>query len=252
MFTLAGGRFNYPFDDALATVLEYAFAEDSRLLAPGEDRPGVFDPHPVPKFAYRSYDCVPASPGRALTDLDLLVGAGLNAFAGGDGIDAQLVYALRSFGRRAAGHLDNAYRMEPDFLNLSDAELASSPQEPGSAGWHLYQAWLQGVATPGLRTARVHKVLHHKRPTLFPLLDNKTIDPIREAAREEAERTKKACNSWQLIQREILRQREAFDRLALEFAGQATGVDDVPLSHLRLYDILLWMAVTNQRPGTRS
>jgi hypothetical protein len=97
------------------------------------------------------------------------------------------------------------------------------------------------MATPGLRIARVHKVLHHKRPRLVPLLDNKTTKPIRAAA------DGKRCGSWQLIYDEIHDHAENFQILADEFDKLATGIDDVSLSWLRLYDILVWMKVTRPR-----
>jgi hypothetical protein len=51
----------------------------------------------------------------------------------------------------------------------------------GSAGWHLNRAWRQGMATPELDVARVHKTLHHTRPRPVPLLDNKTAGLIVDA-----------------------------------------------------------------------
>jgi hypothetical protein len=232
-FRLAGGAAVYSAAEALETVAKYAFGTE--IIEPADPRfPDAFEPHEVPRYAYRTYDCVPASPGRRFSDLDLCVVAGLNA-----GVDVPTFARLRSFADRAAGHLDIAHNRQPDFLQLIRDELCDHPPE-GSAGWHLNRAWRQGMATPGLNVARVHKMLHHKRPQLVPLLDNKTIEPITEAARVAG------CNRWQLIWDEIHAHKELFQDLGGEFDKLATGVDDVSLSWLRLYDILVWMKVAGQ------
>ncbi len=119
---------------------------------------GAFTAHHV--YAYRTYDCVPASTGPRFSDLDLLVSAGLNARP-----DVTALAALRSFADRAARHLEAAHALQPDFLQLARTELGDDPPEQ-SAGWHLREAWRQGMATPWQDVARVYKTLHHKRPRL--------------------------------------------------------------------------------------
>ncbi len=230
MFGLAGGAVTYSAAEALDAVGEYAFGIVP--IDPDPRFPGTFAPHAVPRYAYRTYDCVPASDGPGFSDLDLLVTAGLNAR-----VDMTTFARLRSFADRAAGHLDAAHRMQSEFLRLHREEVGDDPPE-GSAGWHLSEAWRQGMATPGLGIARVHKMLHHKRPRLVPLLDNETVKPIRAAA------DARACGSWHLIYDEIHAHAEQFQTLADEFGKLATGIDDVSLSWLRLYDILVWWKVT--------
>jgi Family of unknown function (DUF6308) len=234
VLSLAGGAAAYSAAEALDAVREYAFG--TVMIDPDPLFPGAFASHTVPRYAYRTYDCVPASDGARFSDLDLLVIAGLNAR-----IDMTAFARLRSFADRAADHLDTAHRMQPDFLRLHRDEVGDDPPE-GSAGWHLSLAWRQGMATPGLGIARVHKTLHHKRPGLVPLLDNETVKPIRAAA------DARACGSWQLIHDEIHAHAEHFQILADEFGKLAAGIDDVSLSWLRLYDILVWMKVTQPAP----
>jgi len=230
VFSLAGGAAAYSATQALDAVRKYAFG--TVMIDPDPRFPDAFAPHAVPRYAYRTYDCVPASDGPCFSDLDLLVTAGLNAR-----IDMTTFARLRSFADRAADHLDAARQMQPDFLRLHRDEIGDDPS-PESAGWHLSEAWRQGMATPGLGIARVHKMLHHKRPRLVPLLDNETVKPIRAAA------DARACGSWQLIYDEIHAHAEYFQTLADEFGKLADGIDDVSLSWLRLYDILVWMKVT--------
>lgn len=49
------------------------------IIDPDRRFPDAFASHTVPRYAYRAYDCVPASDGSRFSDLDLLVTAGLNA-----------------------------------------------------------------------------------------------------------------------------------------------------------------------------
>ncbi len=209
----------------------------TETLTPGAGFAGAFASEEVPRFAYRAYDCIPASEGSEFTDLDLLVTAGLNAR-----IDMRALARLRSFAGRAAADLDLAHTMQPDFLDLARDEVGNNPL-PGSAGWHLYRAWEQGMATPMLEIARVHKLLHHKRPRLVPLLDNRTIVPIRHAAMA------RRCTGWQLIWDEIHDHDACFKQLAEQFDEHARDTGGVSLSWLRLYDILIWMRITSERPG---
>lgn len=232
MFRLVSGKVTYSDDEALETVSRYAFSTEA--IAPSQDFPEAFAPHEVPRYGYRTYDCVPASSGPEFTDLDLLVSAGLNA-----DLDVHTLHRLRSFANRAAGHLHLAHRRQPSFLDLTWDELSWDPPKE-SAGWHLHQAWRQGMATPGLNVARVHKALHHKRPCLAPLLDNKTIAPIRDCARAK-EPAGRGWTSWQLIHRELHEHADEFKQLAVSFEELLPVHGGVPLTCLRLYDILVWM-----------
>jgi len=97
------------------------------------------------------------------------------------------------------------------------------------------------MATTDLGVASVHKVLHHKRPHLFPLLDNETVKLIRPAARAAG------CGLRQLIHSELQAHEDAFAGLERDVSVIAGDVGGVPLSWLRLHDILGWMEATGQR-----
>ncbi len=227
MFSLANGFATYSVAEAFETICEYAFG--TVQITPDPHFPSAFAPHEVPRFAYRAYDCILPTAGPQFSSLDLFVTAGLNAR-----VDMKTVVRLRSFADRAAGHLDAAHQLQTDFLRLCRREISNEPPA-GTAGWHLAKAWLQGMATRGLGVARVHKMLHHKRPHLVPLLDNRTVRPLEAAAQAMN------GNQWQVIYDEIHAQVEQFEDLAERFNRLAAENDGVPLSLLRLYDILLWM-----------
>jgi Family of unknown function (DUF6308) len=89
------------------------------------------------------------------------------------------------------------------------------------------------MATPGVGVALTHKVLHHKQPEIFPLLDNLTMEKLsgRHAGR----------SAWQQVHADIATSREEFENLSSEFAQLAAARAGVALSLTRLYDILLWL-----------
>jgi hypothetical protein len=64
--SLAAKRWTIALDEAKAAVAGYAFA----VCEVGDEL--------APRWAYRTYDCIPASPGPDFSDLDILVAAGLN------------------------------------------------------------------------------------------------------------------------------------------------------------------------------
>ena len=63
-FTLAGGAITYSMADAVKTVCSYAF--DTETIRPTRRYPHAFGTHEIPRYAYRTYDCVAASPGYEL------------------------------------------------------------------------------------------------------------------------------------------------------------------------------------------
>jgi hypothetical protein len=137
VFTLAGGSVVYSTAGALTVVCEYAFATET--LEPKSRYQGAFAPRQIPRYAYRPYDCIPASRGRGLTDLDLLITAGRNAR-----IDMRAFARLRSFADRAAADLDAAYSIQANFLKLARNEVGNNPRRglragtctgPGSKAW---------------------------------------------------------------------------------------------------------------------
>jgi hypothetical protein len=79
------------------------------------------------------------------------------------------------------------------------------------------------MSTPDVGRARTHKVLHHKRPALFPLLDRHTADVLRPAGQPLG------WNAWQVIRADIDGSGVGFEELRAWFAGQAVARDGVAL-----------------------
>jgi hypothetical protein len=120
VFRLAGGAANYTYNDALATVRGYMC--ETEEIVPKSRFAGAFKAEQVPRFAYRTYDCVAASPGPELTDLDVLIVVGLNLR-----VDVSILVRLRSFADRAAKSLEQAQQRQSDFRKLTVDELGDEP-----------------------------------------------------------------------------------------------------------------------------
>jgi hypothetical protein len=71
---LAGGAAVYSAAEALDAVWEYASATETIGPDPDPRFRDAFAPHTVPRYAYRTYDCVPVSEGPEFSDLDVAVG----------------------------------------------------------------------------------------------------------------------------------------------------------------------------------
>jgi hypothetical protein len=89
--SLAAKRWTIALDEAKAAVAGYAFA----VREVGDEL--------APRWAYRTYDCMPASPGPDFSDLDILVAAGLNGE-----LDVAAIGALQLATRRAGPYLAQA------------------------------------------------------------------------------------------------------------------------------------------------
>ena len=101
----------------------------------------------------------------------------------------------------------------------------------------MWRAWrlLDGITT--IAVAISNKVLHHKRPWLFPLLDRKTSKafPTGEA--------------WPGVYDDLCNQQPQFEQLERWFAPIAAVRGGVPLTRLRIHDILLWAKQAGDQLG---
>ena len=230
MIEMAVGQLRLTQDQARLAVAGYAFG--SCTIHPKKAFDGAFQADRVPRWGYQTFDCVPASAGEEFNVADVLVASGLNGR-----LDVRAIAVLHSAANRAAGPLATAERLQPSFADMSSAELSDHPPD-SSAGEALSRAWQQMMATRRVGTALTHKVLHHKRPALFPLLDRHTATALHERPNER--------NSWQQINAELNDNRTEFEALRSWFEGHAKQRGTAALSLPRLHDILLWLYAMEQ------
>jgi len=222
-----------PWVDALAAVLGYARATRPLALAALGSR--AAERIDVPAFAYRAYDCVPPSVDEGFGWLDVLVVDSLNGK-----LSQPIITALQDAGRRAWPHVARAIEQADGapFWELCSEQVARHPT-PDTAGESMNRAWEECMRTPQVKVALTHKLLHHKRPELFPLIDGKT-KPLLNAHADEI------TGTWGVVHRELTANGDQFSALERAIAELMSGKDDVPLGRLRLHDILLWLKATGK------
>jgi hypothetical protein len=180
------------------------------------------------RWAYRSYDCVPAAPFR-LNNEDFAVTAGLNSLVG-----AKAILGMQS----VSGEVSDALTRVPSwqtFWDLPRRHLGTEEPPQLTTAWWVRRAWAVLMGVPGADVAVVHKTLHHKRPWLFPLLDSLTVKEYPEGG------------AWLGIHDDLTSQERSFARLEQWFAVLAVRHDGAPLTRLRIHDILLWLECSGQR-----
>ncbi len=219
----------YALEDAKHCIRSYCFDSTAFVLDPVAP---AYGPPPRanerPRNAYRTYDCIPAANGSSLAGVDLLVAAGINGR-----IDVDVVASLLTV---AAEVSESIARLDEQpsraFWDLEEVEVSvvaarSSPPPPGTFAYNLGRAWFLIRSVPDCGESVAHKVLHHKRPALFPLLDSTTLGWLGE-------------DPWLTIWRDLSMQAEQFSQLEAWFRNLAAAHGTVSLTRLRLHDILLW------------
>jgi hypothetical protein len=214
-----------PWDTALAAVLGYARGRRWLRYRSPLEREGRWVQ--VPAFGYERFDRRPVPTG-PLGDDDVLVAEGLHGRLDPDGWTAvrraldDVQTRAEALAVRAAGR---------PFWELPDDEL-SVLGEPGTVG-----AALRDLGEPPRpHDGYVIAALHHRRPELVPLVTRTTwlqmVPHLREGDSGVAA----------VVHRELRANAPAFATLEAE-AGLLLR-PDVPLTRLRLHDLLLWLVAT--------
>lgn len=225
-------------DEAFFVVLGYAFGTRPfkwrRPRGAVGERPSATEAR---RWGYETYDCVDRHPGTALAGVDLLVAAGLNAR-----IDASVVASLLAVEPEVSAALKALARAGGDvrFWDLERDDLTGQPPDQGSPARPLWRAWSVLMGAGDVGVAVTHKTLHHKRPDMFPLIDNRTLAAFKK-------------EPWAEIHDDLRASREEWATLEDRFCAAAATLreasqdDDRPglrLTRLRLHDILLWTCVS--------
>lgn len=235
MNIVIGDGAEYTVQAARDTIAGYCLAMDRfKWSAPKGIR--SFGPPPtethVPIWAYASYDSVAGETGETPRAIDLFIAGGLNARIQSKEFASLSAVAGEAFEALAAVPQDIT------FWELPRGELLVPPV--GSHSWHLHRAWWLMVGALSIKRARAHKVLHHKRPSLVPLIDNETAGSLERAATRSGH-----GNTWVQIHDDLSRHQAEFSDLEAWF--QRLPGHRVPLLRLRLHDILLWCHVKGER-----
>jgi uncharacterized protein DUF6308 len=223
-------------DDAKAMIAGYCFAEKEGRWDTSDIKGSGYE-NDLPevswrRWAYRSYDCVPPSPDGGLSGVDLLVPVGLNVT---QGFGTELLERLAAAGNVVSETMA-AVPEHATFWDLQRDEIEpAGVPAPGTTSWALHRSWAILMSVPGCRVTITHKILHHRWPNLFPLIDTQTLTRLREG------------EAWLNIYDDLAGQADKFLELEEWFRGQLKDrADAVPLSRLRLHDIILWCRSTSE------
>ncbi len=218
---LAGGQITCSLSDAGRAIGAYAFA--TTPLKPGQ-MPAAVGPGPTAveraRWSAEIYDFQRPTPG-PLTYNDLIANIALSsqikeyAFSGMLAVMGEVNVEL------------NAIPVGTTFWNLPNADHKAALRRTDL--WRMWRAVELFDAVPGVAFTIAHKTLHHKRPELFPLLDNVTEQVLPYGA------------SWTLIHKDLTTQSEAFAALEEWFAVEAKNRKRPSLTRLRMHDIIVWL-----------
>ena len=215
-----------PYRTALAAVLGYARGRRPlRFRSPSSPQGRWVS---IPAFGYERFDCRPRVTGM-LGDDDVLVAEGLHGR-----LDPAGWAAVRS-ALDEVGPLADAVAVRADgraFWELPPEEL-SVLEEPGTVGAGLRAVGRHG---PGRHRDHLSAALHHRRPDLVPLVGSTTRRHLLPHV-EEGDSGLEA-----VVHRELLANAEAFGALETVASGLLTGTGGVPLTRLRLHDVLVWLS----------
>lgn len=239
------GQYSIAEEDAKLALLGYAFGQtlvewggSDRAKqevtaiegsAPGGDSVSRY------LWSYRNFDCVPTDPYR-LTIADVALTAALDSNIGSKTL-SQIEAVLEK--------ISDALTESPvhqTFWALPLASVATLPPS-GNVARGLWHAWAIAMNLQGIDVAITHKMLHRKRPWLFPMLDRQTI-PI--LGGYTVPNVPYASDPWVTIHYELNTYQLQFEELERWFAKEAASRGAVPLTRLRIHDILVWGWVTHR------
>lgn len=148
----------------------------------------------------------------------------------------------------------------PQDAELSGADPAMQDESFDKAA-RLYWHFTWPERTRGVRVAKVHKVLHVKRPALYPILDKTVRDLYEDSAMpwfSELGRLQVTIEDsppyWAAIRQDLMENRARLDSYRSELAADEdeTVALMAQLTNLRLQDIVAWQVGSRhrQRAGT--
>ena len=218
------------FDDALTVIAGYCLGEEAgpwtAPLAGVGDGPGEFRRG---AFAYRTYDCIPAASTTTLEAIDVLVADGLNAE-----MRAKDIAGVLAVAHQLAAELARIDELGITFWDLTREDLIVPPTRATNPAWPLWRSWTILMGVEGIDIARTHKILHHKRPRVFPLIDNETVRWLNSGG-----------SAWASIHDDLTITSVDWSKLENTVAD-LLGDSGPVLTRLRLHDILLWTRATGR------
>jgi Family of unknown function (DUF6308) len=191
--------------------------------------------------------------GRTIHDYDLADPGSPSALTAEEAWRSRIIHSRLTYHERdqlVDRAADAPWAGVPASADLIDAD----PATPGglfARAADLYWTFTWPERIHGVRVAKVHKVLHIKRPALYPILDERLralYEPSAEVWLEPLGHLGELTTGdsppyWAAFRDDLIRNHDALesyrDRLARE--GDETVCLMARLTRLRLLDVLAWM-----------
>jgi hypothetical protein len=208
-----------PLDTAVAAVLGYARGKRPLYFRAPNARTGRWVE--LPAFGYERFDLRPGST-QHLGEPDILTAEGLHGR-----LDPEAWTAMNRVldDVRPLADAAHARAAGRPFSRLPDAEF-SVLAEPGTVG-----ALLRQIRELDVSPRHVAAALHHRRPSLFPLLNRTTRWQLLPHVREGDSGVEA------VIHRELRANAAGFAEL-----HESLTPHGIELTELRLHDVLLWLS----------
>lgn len=220
-----------PLGKAMTVLRGYCLAiETATWVKPASGVGDGIGELPVGAFAFATYDGIAPAASTDIEPIDVLVADGLNAQ-----MSARDVAGVLAVASEIGEQINRLDESGVKFWTLSLDQVSVAPADEGAPGWPLWRAWTILMGVPGIQVARAHKILHHKRPSVFPLIDNETIPYLR-----------KGGSAWATVHRDLTSTADAWTELEVVIGEALADTALTTPTRLRLHDILLWTRVTKR------
>lgn len=187
---------------------------------------------PSGPFAWWTYDRL--GDPHELTPLDCLAPALLDAR-----LDRKTVVAMFANADTPEKRLLNKLQQVLDHPDSTTAHFEDLDLGDAANAWGAVNAALRASNyVASVKTTKVTKVLHRKRPALVPIFDSKV------AAFYGCTRRKPSC-FWPIIRGDLRETKELLD----DVRSIHTTFDGRPMARLRALDIIVWMHQTQRQRG---
>jgi len=180
---------------------------------------------------YAYYDAIPSVDAHRIQPLDVLVTVAMNSFVN----DAAKV---RGVHQGMAANVDHLLHTLPEDANLVDLERWREP---------LRELLHAAIQVRGVLIPVATKVLHRKRPSLIPMLDNVVLGyylntdahrVLLPRAQDKAKATDVAMTALDLFRADLVRGGDAIDALRASLEGEG-----FTLSPVRILELMVWTEV---------
>lgn len=125
-----------------------------------------------------------------------------------------------------------------------DASMRDGDPSIANELWaNMLDLYTRFTEVPGIGMAKASKILHFKRPGLYPILDSRLAELYREMASETAEKYPELGYKrmyWAAIRNDLLLNEQPMRALRAELSSVDSPFKLSELTDLRILDILSW------------